>query len=265
MGRSITYTILIVAVTLIMGSCYDSFEGGGELPSSDAPLPNITIAELHELVVTDRMTIYDDMVVQGVVTSSDENGNFYKTFVIERDGYALEVMEGLYDSFARHDVGSVVSVRLQGLALSRYMGVLQVGLIAEEGSYYMLDYLGSEQIVDNYIFHTYTFENIEPYIVDYNDLTEDMCGRLVSVDSLHLIPSEDALQPYTWSGYQLFVDNYGDSLYCYTSDYANFALVEIPSGEVSLSGILQWNDISGVAGGEKYIIEMRGTEDCSEL
>ncbi len=257
------YLILIVAVAF-MGGCYDSFEGGEGVPSSSAPLPNITIGELHDLVVTERMSIYDDMVVQGVVTSSDREGNFYKSFFVERDAYALEIMEGLYDSYTRHDVGSVVSVRLQGLALSRYMGVLQVGVVAEEGSYYMLDYLGSEQLAAEYIFNTYEYEDVEPCDVEYDELTEEMCGRLVRVNSLRHIPSEDALQPYTWSGYQLFVDEEQDSIYCYTGEYAGFSQVEISSSEVSLSGILQYSDISGVSGGEKYIIEMRDVEDCVE-
>ncbi len=247
-----------------MGGCYDSFEGGEELPSSTAPLPNITIAELHSLVKSERMTIYDDMVVRGVVTSSDENGSFFKSFFIERDGYALEVLEGLYDSYTRHDVGSVVSVKLQGLALSFYQGVLQVGFEAAEGSYYMLDYLGSEQAVDERIFHTYTFEDVEPYDVEYEDLEEGMCGRLVRLNSLTHTPSDDALQPYTWSGYQHFVDNSGDSLYCYTSEYADFALMEIPSGEVSIGGILEYDAISGVSGGERFIIQMRGVDDCTQ-
>ncbi|MFI3282983.1 MAG: DUF5689 domain-containing protein [Rikenellaceae bacterium] len=261
MGRVIIYTLQIVAVAFLSG-CYDSFGGGGELTSSDIPTSNITIRELADMVVTEKMLIYDDIVIQGVVTSTDRNGNFYKTFVVESGGYGVEILEGAYDSYVTHDVGRVVSVKLKGLALSRYMGVLQVGLEASAGSYYTLDYLSAQQIIDKYIYCGDSDVDVVPYDIEYADLTEEMCGRLVRIGSLTHLPSDDDVQPYMWGGYQQFVDNDDNSIYCYTSDYANFSLLEIPSSEVSLCGVLQWGEISGVSGGEKYILEMRGVEDC---
>ncbi|MFR9602371.1 MAG: DUF5689 domain-containing protein [Rikenellaceae bacterium] len=251
---------MIVAASTL-GSCYDSFEGSSNLDGSDAPLANITIERLCAMLESDMLLIYDDMVVRGSVTSTDRNGNFYKTFVIEEDGYGLEIMEGLYDSYARHDVGSVVSVKLQGLALSTYRGVHQVGVESVEGSYYTLDYLSAEAVIDQHIFNTYTYAEVEPYVVNFEDLSEAMCGRLVCLESLIHVPTEGDTQPYTWGSYQQFVDNSGNSIWVYTSDYANFSLLEIPQQSVALSGILQYGSISGVSG-DQYMLEMRGVDDC---
>ncbi len=252
---------MIVAASTLW-CCYDSFKGECSLVGGDVPAPNITIKRLCAMLESDMLLIYDDIVVRGSVTSTDRNGNFYKTFIIEDDGYGLEIMEGVYDSYVRHDVGSVVSVRLQGLALSTYRGVHQVGVKSVEGSYYALDYLSAEAVIDQHIFSTYTYAEVEPYVVRFEDLNEQMCGRLVSIESLRHLPTEGDTQPYTWGSYQQFVDNFDNSIWVYTSDYANFSLLEIPQQRVSLSGILQYGSISGVSGAEQYILEMRGVEDC---
>ncbi|MFR9593589.1 MAG: DUF5689 domain-containing protein [Rikenellaceae bacterium] len=261
MGRFIKYITSVVAVALMSG-CYDSFRGGGSIQVGPAPASNITIAQLHTMLESESMLVYDDFIVRGTVTSTDRYGNFYKTFVMEDNGYGVEILEGLTDSYVRHDVGSVVVVKLQGLMCSRYLGVLQVGAKASEGSYYTLDYLGVEQVVDEVVFNSGTYSSAEPYTVDVSGLDSSMCGRLINIESLLHTPGEDDTQPYVWGGYQQFVDNSGGSVWCYTSDYATFASLAIPQQSVSLCGVLQWGSISGVSGGEQYIIEMRGVYDC---
>ncbi len=261
MGRFIRYTICVVAVSLLSG-CYDSFGDGGSEPTDDTPTPNVTTQQLSEMLESESLIIYDDMIVQGSVTSTDRNGNFYKSFIIERYGYGLEILEGLYDSYVHHDVGCVVSIKLQGLIISRYLGVLRVGVIPDEGSYYTSDYMSSDVVIDEHIFSSNEYEIIEPHVVEIGELDEDMCGRLICVESLQHLPSDSDTQPYTWEGYQQFVDNYGNSIWSYTSEYANFSLLSIPQDRVCLCGILQWGSISGVSGGEQYILKMRGVDDC---
>ena len=264
MGRVVKiFSLIVVAVTL--SCCYDSFDGAGELSEQDVPIQNITICELSEQLETELFSIYSDYIVQGYVTSTDRYSNFYKSFVIQNNGYALEIMEGLYDSYVRHDVGALVVVKLQGLALTRDGGVMQAGLESMEGSYYTLDYLSLESIIDKHIFNSYTYSEVEPLSVSIEGLDAVECGRLVHIEELQHIPADEAQQPYTWSGYQEFQDATGASIYCSTSSYANFALVEIPSGTVSLCGILQYDSIYGISGGEQYIIKMRSAEDCVEL
>ncbi len=235
------------------------------MPGVDrTPSPNLSIAELCAMLKTERMTIYDDVVIQGVVTSTDRNGNFHKSFILESGGCGIEILEGLYDSYVRHDVGSVVSVKLQGMAISTSRGVLQAGLVAPEGSFYMLDYLSLESVVDAHIFKCDGHEEPLAHSVTLEGITEQMCGCLVEVESLVHIPNEGELQPYKWQSYQQFVNNFGKTIWCYTSEYANFSLLGIPQRAVTIRGILQRDKIAGVAGGEQYILKMRGVEDCIE-
>ncbi len=265
MGRVIKYLALIVAVTTL-SCCYDRFNDEPS-DSSTLPVPNVTIGELAQMLQTEKLIIYDDMVVQGSVTTTDQNGNFYKSFIIQSDGYAMEVLEGIYDSYVRHDIDAVVSVKLQGLVLSSYNGVMQAGLEATTGSYYTLDYITLESLVDEHIFSNGTYSAVTPHEVEIGELSEDMCGRLVKISSLTHVPGEEDTQPYVWSGYeedykyQEFVDSEENVIYCYTSSYANFSLLPIPQVEVSLCGILQYGSISGVSG-EQYMLTMRGVEDC---
>ncbi len=260
--RQLVKSLIFVAAPFL-GGCYDSFEGGGDYtyPVVEVPTPNITIGELSDMLQSERLIVYDDMIVQGSVTTTDRNGSFYKSFIIERDGSALEILEGLYDSFIYHDVGEIISLKLNGLALARSRGILQVGIVPSSGSWYTLDYLSAQPIIDEHIFCSNIFEEIIPLSTTCEELSEQMCGRLISLDSLTHLPAEDDLQPYVWGGYQQFVDNSQNSVWVYTSDYANFSQLSIPQEAISICGILQYSSIPYVTSDEVFIIEMRGVED----
>ena len=73
-------------------------------------------------------------------------------------------------------------------------------------------------------------------------------------------PAEQAV-PQTWEGYRLFEDAAGRTIAVYTSAYARFADREIPAGECSLTGVLEY----GTAGsyGKQFILQMRDENDCT--
>ena len=81
--------------------------------------------------------------------------------------------------------------------------------------------------------------------------------------SLHRAFRPDAEQavPQTWEGYRLFEDAAGRTIAVYTSAYARFADREIPAGECSLTGVLEY----GTAGsyGKQFILQMRDENDCT--
>ncbi len=253
-------TTMVVIICGFTG-CYDSFNGGGADvdPSLDIT-PNTTIKALHEMLISERLDIRDEMIVMGSITANDRSGNIYNSFFMEADGYAVEVLEGRYDSYVHRVEGYKTLVNLNGLSIAREDGVLRIGLKSADGSYYTLDYLSAEVVIDQHISNTYLYEEVTPAVRQIAELEEWMCGSLIEVGGLTHVPDADATQPYVWSGYQCFVDGSGNMLWSNTSDYADFVNEVIPSTTVTLRGILQRAHITSVDG-DSYIIVMRDVED----
>ena len=97
--------IVIILSLLYLTSCYDNFNNE-EVSSSSDFTPNITIKELHALLGQNRiMEIHQDLKLWGTVTATDRGKNFYRTFIIEHEGYAIELLEGLHNAHSLHPVG----------------------------------------------------------------------------------------------------------------------------------------------------------------
>ncbi len=269
---NLRYRISILILSLFIVSCYDRFDDpAGEADRVDMTY-NITLEMLHEVFSADGyVDVKDDMRIRGNVTAHDKGGNFYKTFVIEEDGYGVEILEGLTDSYVRHQLGAEIFVSLNGLRITRSRGVMQIGVATYQGSSYDIDYMGHEYFVDQHITNS-GYENlITPRVVTLSELTgaegadfvEKMCGSLVRIDGVVYSPDESG-DDGLWSGYRCFVDVSGESeveLWCYTSSYSNYSMCEIPTGEVSLIGIMQSDAISGSTV-QRPILKMRDLDDC---
>ena len=63
-------------------------------------------------------------------------------------------------------------------------------------------------------------------------------------------------------GEAVFTDAAGNVIAVYTSDYADYASHAVPSGYVTIKGILQRGKIGG---GEYFMIKMRDETDCTPL
>ena len=87
--------MLNICAAVLLCGCYNSTR----LPDGEgAELhPNMSLAELRKLWSGETFEIQDDVVVGGVVTSSDKEGNFYQTFTISDNTGAAEIMAGMRD------------------------------------------------------------------------------------------------------------------------------------------------------------------------
>ncbi len=252
--------IIIILLSVLFGvSCYDSFDSRS--PSDEASqqvVTTSTIKALHEAYATGVREVCDDMIVEGVVTSSDESGNFFKSIIIEEDHYALELLVGIYSSYISYPLGSRLVVRLRGLGLDRYQGVLRAGLIPESTSSYSLDYMEAEVVADRFISIVAIEQEPVPQEVSFETTDADMAGMFIRLNDLTL-HSEEGIER-TWSGYALFRTSELDSLWCDTSTYADFAIAKIPLGSVDLCGILQYGSTDSHT--DQLILKLRDEADC---
>ncbi len=260
------YVALFVAILFV--GCYNRFNDAEKSATVVSITTNSTLKYLDELLgVREYVDISNDIIVSGQVTATDESGNFYRSFVFQSDSYAAEVLVGLTSSYNLYPEGSIVVVKMEGLRISRTNGVMQIGVASEAGSYYPVDDMLHEVVVDQHIFWCENQEPAEPLLITLSELMEGEMfqssslhyGELVQIDGLRL--DADSTEVITWSGLQQFIDSDGHTMLCNTSDYANFADEIIPTCEVSLIGILQsyTTDDTTV---DRIMVKMRSLDDC---
>ncbi len=235
--------ISIVLLLFIVGCDYDRFE---PLEPRDEVewTPNADLSNVRTSFEI-ATTIRENMIVTGRVTTSDEGGNFYRTLVIEDATGALELMIGMDYLYRTYPVGTQLVVRLQGLAIDEYNGILRVGLQPETWDYRTTQYMSHAAIADRYILRTTSVVVPSPERLSAGELTRRLCGRLITVEG---VSADD--EATTWANghytcYRKFRDAQGDSVYVQSSPYARFASKYLPEGEVSLTGVLYYGAVEG--------------------
>ena len=172
----------------------------------------------------------------------------------------VELMAGLDDLFRVYPPGCRIAVRLQGLAMCRRFGVVQIGTMPAAGDY-AVEAIGVRALLDRYVAcETVDVRHPVPRIVAFDELAPDMCGCLVQIEDLTPLPSEEDPTDWKWEGYRLFEDRAGNRIATYTSTYARYAASEIPKGPVTLVGVLQYGNAGSI--GKSYMIKMRDENDC---
>lgn len=266
--------ILLCGLLCAAAGCSKGYDP--EPPAAfDVPEPNITIARLHDLCPDEAVVVREPLAITGLVTTSDREGNFYRTLCIEQEGAAVELLTGTEESCNRYPVGCRLVLRLQGLCMERSRGVLQIGVPAASSAWRAADYFYSQALLDEYLFRKEPEAAPSGRILAAGELTQELCGTLVLIPGLRYRPlpeeetdaeaaeaaetgAEDAEEP-CWEGYRRFEDDEGFALHTYVSSYARFAGRRVPTGRTALRGILQYVDSGEYAG---YVLKLRDENDC---
>lgn len=235
---------IIALLCLVMGCTK------GSAPAHTLPLKErtTTIEQLHFRAEANRaVTITDDIIVSGRITSSDIDGNFFRSLIIEDESGAMELLIKEYDLSTTYPEGLRVALHLKGCAIGYNMGILQAGVKSPDYDYYEIGYLETKQSINRVVRRSTDVAPITPRRCSIADIGRDDCGRLVRIDDLSLrhTTSIDTLQGMTlndatWQGYALFFDERGDSIAVYTSPDARFAKHNIPTTPLAITGIVQW-------------------------
>lgn len=246
-------------------SCgYDRFGGmDADDFGTNHILPNADLSVLYENYRGEPFYIRENMVFEAYVTSSDETGNFFRSFVVEDVTGAVEIRAGFYDIYNYYQPGRRVLIKAKGLAVGKYNGIMQLGSRINTYSAYRVEEFGTPAYLEDYIVRDTCFKEIKPIKVLITELNEKYCGRLVKIDGLTAekdnICWSDGADEFTSSGVVAFTDSEGNRIFVTTSAYADFAEDKVPSGIVSLTGILMYGKF--IAGQNSYAIKLRGLND----
>ncbi len=182
-----------------------------------------TIAELAAKYKTGNPWVIDEnIVISGIISTTDQPGNFYKSFYIQDETGGMEIKigkNGLYNDYLQ---GQRIYVDCRDLCLGMYgyksgnnngNGMVQLGFTDPSESY-ETSYLESQLLIDSHIYKGKMEGKVEPKVLKESDLpkstatqaTNPNVGKLVTIENL----------TYGWT------DSYG-------TDQTAFALLYLDS------------------------------------
>lgn len=283
---------LIYLVTGVLAtSCMNDFEEinpGTDIVTCDSiAAPTTTISQLrskYASVISNSSyeKIEDEVIVEGIVTGNDLSGNIYQQIFIqdvntdgtgnaETPGISVGI-KGYGALYAYFPVGQKVRINLKGLYIGGY------GKLAKIGQPYV-NTNGALRMGPMTAMYTMTNimnvgkphpERINAKIVTANDVKSENIDKMTPM--LICIPNctiADAGQPFAhYEDYLDAKENYseehainlagGGKVTLYTSTSATFAGDPIPSGKVTVYGILSRYSSS-------YQLQLRSKDDIVEL
>ncbi|MFR9504061.1 MAG: DUF5689 domain-containing protein [Rikenellaceae bacterium] len=245
--KKLIHITLFALIAVAVQSCYNNYGIPEETPAyTDADFADCEIISIKEFkehysylvgASTDSSTEYNDSeiitenwVVRGKVISSDESGNVYKSLYIQDgdidEGTRAAIELRLFASnYVNYPEGSTVYVKLKGLSIGDYRGMISVG--AHSYSATDTDYIHTtiegKIMLSEHIFLGESGEITEDdiYVVDasnysslYTDASENYLACLVRFEGL-----ESAFTEYgaaLWTSYtypSYFSENSTDGMF----------------------------------------------------
>ncbi|MCQ2285936.1 MAG: DUF5689 domain-containing protein [Bacteroidales bacterium] len=281
MKRNIISLVLISIVILLVG-CKKYETPEYKVPHYTGPAANRTIVDIKnaydsETGKYDSVWVYDgDFVVDAIVVSSDEGGNYYKSLVVQDETGAIEIQvdgSGLYTQYA---VGQKVYINCKGLCVDVYgkkvsgteLGIFRLGWIYRDAvgqintnaisKYISKDGIASPQNLDTLFITSASWPQISATASLLNDPN---VSKLVQIQNCQFSPNLVGLplseelnstdRPICMIGDLAVTD-----LVVRTSNYSKIRGIKIPEGPCTLTGILSKY-------GKTYQLQLRTLEDFS--
>ena len=235
--QSLKMIVSMSALLLLLSSCKSPFD-----PTETGAIhgQEISIHYLKSLYNNQPLRITEDYVIRGQVVSSDGQGNFRWTLVVEDATGGIELKIGLNPYNERFVIGQEVRVKCAGLVLGAYGRTIQLGVESDNESY-ETGFIVTERLGEH-IFPAENLKAITPAVLQAGEISMRYVNCAVRFENLCVVDQEVGL---TWGdgmGYVerhfLFEDSPADTLAVRTSPTAVFAKDKLPSETISLEGVL---------------------------
>lgn len=236
------YTLLSLILITLFGSCvkdkFDAPDNGGCI--DEGLQRNITIKDLKNSYTGSTMLITEKFIIEGVVVSSDAEGNFYKQLVIQDETAGISIIIDRNDLHTDFPTGRKVYVNLFNMYMGDYNGSIQIGsgIDPESGDAVRIP----QALISDYIFKGPCNQTVEPLNISISQLNPDEHqNMLVKLDYMRM-GNNDAGKPYgnpavESSTNREMLDCNGASITLRTSDFAEFATENTPTGLFSVTAV----------------------------
>ena len=245
------FRLVFIVLSMLLSGCYDNFDA----PPTEEVVGagSHKIEYLREACKSGCHTITTDVVCVGRITSSDSEGNFYRSIVVEDASGGAEIKLGRHNTASQYPLGLKVELRLNGTAIMVENGVVQIGLPPQSFDEAPRE-MEAQAVIDSHIIRSNSVEVISPLDCTVATLNDSFCGRLVAIENLHYTPIEGEEEALA-EGYHRLTDENGNTIFLYISPYADFAGCDIPT-RLSVEGILYREVVSETLGAQ-FIIKPR--------
>lgn len=244
LSKFIKLNAFICALLLGFSSCiHENFDEPPIGGSSVDLTPNTTISNLKtQHTFGEFEEIEEDIIIEGWVIANDESGNYYKTIVIQDASGGIDIRintNGLYNDYP---VGQKVYVKCQGLYMSDYNRLIQLGgsVGTDNNGNPILNGI-EEALFQEHILKGNEFQLLEPEVVTVSDLSDARVSTLVKLENVQFSDRElantyaDAVNKR--SANLTVEDCNGASVTLRSSGYADFAAETVPQGKGTLIGV----------------------------
>ena len=234
----LTPVLLLLAVTGCVKNDFDEPDNQG---CQDEGLQrNITIADLKALYNGIAMEIEQDLTLEGVVISSDREGNFFKELIIQDETAGILILIDQTNLYTSYPAGRKVYVQLQGMYMDDFAGLIQLGssLDEETGDLERIP----QSLVSEFIFKGPCNQSVDTLALTPAQLNPDIHqSTLIKLQGMKM-DNDDAGEAYanangTSSTNRIMVGCNGGSIILRTSDFAGFASETTPTGTFDVTGV----------------------------
>lgn len=234
--------IFTAVLTLTFNACVDKDFDQPPINNGTNPegiVANTTIAQLKALHdgfdITD---ITDDVIIEAVVTTNDEAGNFYKEIYVQDATGGIKIGLDFTEIYNDYQEGRKLFIKCQNLKIDEFSGIYSLGpAVGDNGLLVRMP----KVIADEHIFPGELNHFVTPNVVTINEIDGDVLGTLVTLENVQFIDGElggtyaDADNQTTLN--RNLMDCNGNTIIMRNSGFASFAGVSLPTGNGSVTGI----------------------------
>lgn len=246
-----TITRLFALSALIISlntSCKKNLEFDEPPHNCGTPAPIKANTSIADLVATyqgqDTLRIPDGIIIEGIVQSTDREGNFFKQLIIHDGTAGIEFRPDVTGLYTTYPVGQKVVIDAGGMYLGQYGNQVQLGGLFMNTTTNVLGFGRIAQpIVER---KTFTdgckIEKMDIDVIRLSDVDDSHLNKIIELEDVYFASSElgktyaDATNQNTEN--RNLTDDSGAQIIVRTSGFAAFARDSIPSGRGSLRAVL---------------------------
>ncbi|MBQ4913141.1 lamin tail domain-containing protein [Maribacter sp. MMG018] len=236
--------MILIAIMWLQGCVKDKNFEIPEMACEEEIKANATFEEIKSLYDNGTIQIQEDLIIEGYIGSSDEEGNFFGVLFFQNalenptDGFRIEI--DLRDSHLFYSAGDKVLISLKGLYVGKTKDVYKLGGVFNSFGNLSVGRIPSKTVFEHIFVSCDNDEKITPTITTITELKDEMVNTLVKIEDVEF--SLDNLgQSFAEKEEETeraLLDCNDNELLLVNSGYADFWSELLPEGRGSITGIL---------------------------
>lgn len=233
----------MLAVCCLFLSCDSNFESPSQ-PCDKSLVGNASFAEIKSLYKGETVQIQEELIIEGYVISSDEEGNFFSVLHFQdapqdpQEAFQIEI--DVRDSHLFYPLGSKIFVKLKGLYLGKSGNAFKLGATFESFGNVSVGRLPAAVVNEHVVRSCDEVIPISPVSINIDGIENYPTGILVQLDNLEFIEEELSL-PFANEAEETIrtlISCNDQEIDLVNSGYSDFQAESIPALNGAVTGLL---------------------------